>query len=82
MKPDTPEISNKPSPMAAGLACARWHELVEAKTTVLFSDGFLGCQILVRSDLLGELMLLDAPGISRCLSGCLGTLANRLLQVV
>ena len=59
-----------------------WHELVKTKATLRLRGSRFRRQILVSSDLLGELMLLDASGISRCLGGCFRTLANRLLQVI
>lgn len=82
VKPDTPGLeTSRTSDVSASIRAWR-HKLVESQATLFPRSGCLACQILVRSDLLGELMLLDAPSISRCFGGCLGTLANRLLQVV
>jgi hypothetical protein len=38
-------------------------------STLRLRGGRLGCQILVSSDLLSQLMLLNATGVSRCLGG-------------
>jgi hypothetical protein len=64
VKPDTPAYRNKLDQKCGRLVRTWWHELVKTKATLRLSGGCFGCQILVSSDLLGELMLLDATGIS------------------
>ena len=61
---------------------AGWHDLVESQSTILSLGRLFGGEVFVGFDLILEVMLLDASGITRCFGGCLGILANRLLQVV
>ncbi len=58
------------------LGRARWHDLVESQSTILGLDRSLGGEVLVGFDLILEVVLLEATGITRCFGGRVSVASN------
>ncbi len=58
------------------LVRAWWHDLVESQSTILGLGCSLGGKVFVGFDLILEVMLLDATGITRSLGWRFGVVSN------
>lgn len=68
-----------PEPRLAG---TRWHKFVKTQAATFSFGCFLGREIFVGSNLIGQLMLLDRPGIACDLGRAGSVCPNRVLQFV
>ncbi len=67
--------------MKAGLDRSRGNQLVKSQTARLVIHGILGCEVLIGGNLLGQLVLLDRPGVTRGFGWSRSVVTNLIVQL-